>query len=100
MNALVSIVPSWKGMTLDRLRKSPDGLVWPIYEPNGEEHLGNVFRDGKLLTPEGTMTVQDRVFGRIKWTYPKGQPAWKGTGREIPACAHAGQGALALGSRR
>ena len=80
----VSIVPSWKGMTLDRLRKSPDGLVWPIYEPNGEEHLGNVFRDGKLLTPEGTMTVQDRVFGRIKWTYPKGSPLGKERDEKYP----------------
>ena len=80
----VSIVPSWKGMTLDRLRKSPDGLVWPIYEVNGEEHLGSVFRDGKLLTPEGTMTVQDRVFGRIQWTYPKGSPLGKDRDEKYP----------------
>ena len=30
------------------------------------------------------MTVQDRVFGRIKWTYPKGSPLGKDRSDDFP----------------
>ncbi|MEG2172987.1 MAG: molybdopterin-dependent oxidoreductase, partial [Desulfovibrionaceae bacterium] len=46
-------IPSWHGMTLERLRQSPDGLVWPLYENNAAELTGCHFREGKYLTPDG-----------------------------------------------
>ena len=68
-------VPSWKGMTLERLRKSPDGLVWPLSSPDEREHLDGVFEEGRLLTPTGRMRAAHRVFGRLsEWDYPKGCP--------------------------
>ncbi len=70
----VSMVPSWKGITLERLRKAEGGIVWPLYAEGDKEQLGSSFREGKLLTPDGTMPVKDRVFGRITWNSPKGSP--------------------------
>ena len=70
----VSVVPSWKGITLERLKKAQGGIVWPLYAEGAPEQLGTSFRDGKLLTPNGTMPVKDRVFGRITWNPPKGNP--------------------------
>ena len=70
-----AVIPSWTGMTLERLRKSPDGLVWPLYSMEEKERSGTVFTEGKLLTPSGQMSVVDRVFGGIEgWNYPKGHP--------------------------
>lgn len=68
------VVPSWKGLYRERLSKSPDGLVWPIYEKDGPEQLGTVFTEGRLLNADGVMKVNDKVFGRIKWTAPKDSP--------------------------
>lgn len=68
-------VPSWKGITLERLRKSPDGLVWPLYSLEEHEKLDSVFTEGKLLTPSGKMQAVHSLFGRLsEWTYPKGSP--------------------------
>ena len=50
-----AVVPSWRGMSLDRVRQAEGGLVWPLYKENDEERLGSVFTEGKLLTPDGTM---------------------------------------------
>lgn len=78
------IVPSWKGITLERLRKAEGGIVWPMYEEGGKEQLGTSFREGKLLTPDGTMPVKDRVFGRITWDPPKGSPLSKDRDEKYP----------------
>lgn len=79
-----NVVPSWKGMGLDRLRASPDGLVWPIEEVNGAERTGCVFRGDRLLTPDGTMPVKTSVFGRIGWDFPKGSPLGKDRDEKYP----------------
>ncbi len=80
----VSIVPSWKGITLERLRKAQGGMVWPMYAEGDPEQLGSSFRDGKLLTADGTMPVKDRVFGRITWDPPKGNPFGKDRDEKYP----------------
>lgn len=70
----VSVVPSWKGITLERLRRAEGGVLWPLYDETEPERPGTSFVDGRLLTPDGTMPVNDSVFGRITWDYPKGSP--------------------------
>lgn len=77
-------VPSWKGMTLERLREAPSGLVWPIPEEKGEELLGCRFADDALLTADGTMPVNLGVFGRLAWDYPKGSPLGKERDEKFP----------------
>ena len=80
-----ALVPSWKGMTIERLRQSPDGLVWPLYSLTEKERSGSVFTEGKLLTPTGKMTVADSLFGHIsQWEYPKGSPMAKGHDPDFP----------------
>ncbi|MDO5536306.1 MAG: molybdopterin-dependent oxidoreductase [Desulfovibrionaceae bacterium] len=77
-------VPSWKGITMERLRSSST-VLWPIYEVGGAERAGSVFTEGKLLTPTGKMACADRVFGDMsKWDYPKGHPKAKGSKPEFP----------------
>ena len=71
------VIPSWKGMTLEKVRKSPDGLVWPRFLESDPERTGSSFFEGKLLTPDGKMSTNDQVFGRIEWEPPKGSPMGK-----------------------
>ena len=80
----VSIVPSWKGITLERLKKAQGGIVWPMYAEGDAEQTGSSFRQGKLLTEGGVMTVKDRVFGRITWDIPKGSPFGKDRDEKYP----------------
>jgi formate dehydrogenase major subunit len=67
-------IPDWKGITVDRLRESPGGLVGPIPEIDGPEQLGCVFRDGKFRTADGKFDFLLRAVGPIVWTPPKGSP--------------------------
>ncbi|MBO4318555.1 MAG: molybdopterin-dependent oxidoreductase [Mailhella sp.] len=77
-------VPSWKGITMERLR-SQSTVTWPIFEEGGEERTGTVFTEGKLLTASGKMPVVDRVFGGLdRWDYPKSHPLAKGSKKEFP----------------
>lgn len=78
------VIPSWKGMTLDRVRTSPDGMVWPRYSESDPEQTGSSFVDGKLLTPDGKMSTNDQVFGRIEWEPPKGSPLGKDKNPDLP----------------
>ncbi len=75
-------VPSWKGITVNRMRQVPT-LTWPLYDVNAPERRGSVFTEGRLLTPDGTMRVVDRVFGGLdRWEYPKGHPRDSRTRKE------------------
>ena len=77
-------VPSWKGITLERLRSSST-VTWPVFEEGGAERKGTVFTEGRLLTPTGKMQVVDRVFGGIgTWDYPKGHPLGKTGKKDFP----------------
>ena len=67
-------VPSWRGMTLDRLRQSPDGVVWPVYEEGWKERLGTIFVHGKYHTEDGKMAFASNLLGKLVWDYPKGSP--------------------------
>ncbi|WP_238528167.1 molybdopterin-containing oxidoreductase family protein [Pseudodesulfovibrio mercurii] len=80
----VSLVPSWRGLTLERLRKAQGGMVWPRYHENDPERLGTSFTQGKLLTPDGRMPVDDSVFGRINWSYPRGNPQGRDNDPKYP----------------
>jgi hypothetical protein len=76
-------VPSWKGITMERLR-SQSTVTWPIFEEGGAERTGTVFTEGKLLTPSGRMQVIDKVFGGLdKWDWPKSHPRAKGSKEEF-----------------
>lgn len=77
-------VPSWKGITMERLRNSPT-VTWPLYSEGEAERTGTIFTEGRLLTPTGKITVADRVFGGIdRWDYPKGHPRGKDGKKEFP----------------
>lgn len=65
---------SWTGITVERLRQSEGGLVWPLPEADSEERLGTVFTENKILTPDGKFTFTSNLLGPLKWDYPKGSP--------------------------
>jgi formate dehydrogenase major subunit len=77
-------VPSWTGMTLERLQASPDGVVWPVEEEGGEEHVGSQFRDGRLFTEDGRLSFSSAVFGPLRWDFPRGSPQGKDASPDYP----------------
>ncbi|MEN6441896.1 MAG: molybdopterin-dependent oxidoreductase [Syntrophobacter sp.] len=77
-------VPSWKGMPLEKVRTSPDGMIWPRYSEDDRERTGTSFIEGKLLTEDGRMSMNDQVFGRIDWEPPKGSPLGKDKDPNFP----------------
>jgi formate dehydrogenase major subunit len=70
-------VPSWGGLTLERLKASPTGVTWPSYSANEPESRGNMFKDGKVLTDDGKAVLKFKPLGKIRWYEPKGSPKEK-----------------------
>jgi formate dehydrogenase major subunit len=77
-------VPSWTGMALERLKASPDGVVWPVEREGGEERTGCQFREGRLFTEDGKLDLNSRVFGPLRWDFPKGSPFGGDASPEYP----------------
>lgn len=77
-------VPSWTGMTLEKLKKSSDGAVWPLPTETSEERLGTIFYDGQYHTEDGKLSFTSKLMGPIRWEYPKGSPYGKDADKEFP----------------
>jgi anaerobic selenocysteine-containing dehydrogenase len=74
-------VPSWRGITLERLKASPDGVVWPAESEDAPERTGSLFpEDGRMLTANGRHDFAPKMLGPIVWSPPKGSP--KGPDRD------------------
>jgi formate dehydrogenase major subunit len=67
-------VPSWHGITLERLKSSHSGIIWPCPSEDAPESIGSLFTEGKLLTPDGGLDLDISVLGPLAWQKPKGSP--------------------------
>jgi formate dehydrogenase major subunit len=77
-------VPSWHGITLERLAASPSGVTWPFYVEDEAERRGSIFREDRLLTPDGKLAVDSKVLGSFQWAEPKGSPHEKDGNKKYP----------------
>ena len=77
-------VPSWHGITLERLAASPSGVTWPFYAEDEAERRGSIFREDRLLTPDGKLAVDSKVLGSFQWAEPKGSPHEKDGNKKYP----------------
>jgi anaerobic selenocysteine-containing dehydrogenase len=74
---------SWKGLPLERIKKSPTGVTWPSYSPEEPDTMASLYRDDRFLTPDGKVHLSIPGIGRINWTEPAGSPNTK-EGQEFP----------------
>ncbi|MBW1913205.1 MAG: molybdopterin-dependent oxidoreductase, partial [Deltaproteobacteria bacterium] len=72
--------PSWKGITLERLKKTPTGITWPCLSED-EDRRETIYPDNRFLTPSGKVELFTKVLGPIKWKEPKGSPKEKLKGK-------------------
>ena len=77
-------VPSWKAMSVSRMRQSPDGLIWPQPEEGAQERIGTVFTSGTYATENGKIPLDLKLMGAFGWTLPKGNPHGAGADKEYP----------------
>ncbi|MBW2146035.1 MAG: molybdopterin-dependent oxidoreductase [Deltaproteobacteria bacterium] len=66
--------PSWKGLTLKRLKKSPTGISWPCPSEDHPGTLGTLYPDNRFATPHKKVELLSKALGPIRWTEPKGSP--------------------------
>jgi formate dehydrogenase major subunit len=67
------VSPEWKGLPLERIKKSPTGVTWPSYSPEEPDTMESLYRDNRVLTDDGKVQLTIPI-GKIKWTEPKGGP--------------------------
>ena len=77
-------VPSWRGLTLERLRGAHSGLIWPCQAQDEPERRGSLFREGRLPTPDGKLNLETSVLGTLAWSEPKGSPLAKEADPQYP----------------
>ena len=41
----------WKGLSLERIKKSPTGITWPSYSPDEPDTMGPLYRDNRFSYP-------------------------------------------------
>jgi anaerobic selenocysteine-containing dehydrogenase len=66
--------PTWKGITLERLKESPTGITWPYPDATKPEARGTLYPDDRFLTPSGKVVLRIPALGPIRWEEPKGSP--------------------------
>lgn len=72
--ALREKIPSWGGVTLERVKASNSGFIWPCLSVDEPESKGSIFRDGKFLTDDGKVLLNFKPMGPIGWEEPEGSP--------------------------
>ncbi len=63
----------WKGLSIERLKKSPTGITWPCYSLETPDTMESMYADNRFLTPDGKVQLAIPI-GPIKWTEPEGGP--------------------------
>jgi formate dehydrogenase major subunit len=72
--------PTWKGISLERLKKSPTGIAWPYPDPNRPENRGSLLPNDHFPTTSGKVALRVPALGAIAWKEPKGSPFEKRKG--------------------
>ena len=68
-------VPSWKAMSVSRMRQSPDGLILaPARRKARAQENGTVFTSEPTPRKNGKIPLDPRLMGAFGWTPPKGTP--------------------------
>lgn len=73
-NLMQKTDPSWAGLTLERIKVSPSGIVWPCYSTNGTDGRGTLYKDSRFWTKSGKIELRIPALGKLKWEEPKGSP--------------------------
>jgi len=66
--------PTWGGMSLERLKASPSGIVWPCPSPNGPDGRGTLFKGVRFWTKSGKIELEIPGMGPLAWEEPSGSP--------------------------
>ncbi len=67
------VSPEWRGLPIERIKKSPTGITWPSYSPEEPDLRETLYRDNRFLTKDGKVQLSIPI-GKIKWTEPEGGP--------------------------
>lgn len=66
--------PSWKGLSLERLKNSSSGIIWPCPDSDADETKGELYANNKFQTKDGKVELRTKALGPITWKPPKGSP--------------------------
>ncbi len=67
-------VESWRGFSLEAMRKSPDGQIWPLEHAGAAERTGTIFTHGRLETESGKLDFALPTLGNYAWSPPRSSP--------------------------
>jgi formate dehydrogenase major subunit len=66
--------PTWGGMSLERVKASASGIVWPCPSPEGPDGRGTLFKGGRFWTKSGKVELEIPGLGPLVWEEPAASP--------------------------
>jgi formate dehydrogenase major subunit len=72
-NLFQSKIDSWKGITLERLKKESTGVTWPCESEHEDRRVG-LYSGNNFATEDGKVHLHIRLAGPIAWKECKGSP--------------------------
>jgi anaerobic selenocysteine-containing dehydrogenase len=70
--------PTWGGMSLEHIKASASGIVWPCPSPDGPDGRGTLFKGGRFWTKSGKVELEIPGLGPLAWEEPMGSPLGEG----------------------
>jgi formate dehydrogenase (coenzyme F420) alpha subunit len=67
------ISPEWRGLSIERIKKSPTGITWPNYSLEEPDLMESLYRDNRFFTQDGKVQLNIPI-GKIGWVEPEGGP--------------------------
>jgi anaerobic selenocysteine-containing dehydrogenase len=65
--------PSWGGITIEHLKRSPSGIQWPCPSA-GHPGGGSLYPDNVFATSHGKVELETAGLDPIHWSEPEGSP--------------------------
>ncbi len=67
-------VDGWHGITIDKVKNSPDGVIWPLDNPNDQERIGTVYPNARYHTEDHKLPLDIKLYNGYNWELPRGNP--------------------------
>jgi formate dehydrogenase major subunit len=66
--------PTWGGMSIERVKASPSGIVWPCPSADGPDGRGTLFKGVRFWTKSGKVELAIPGLGPLAWEEPTASP--------------------------
>ncbi len=77
-------VEGWHGITIEKVKNSPDGVIWPLNDPNEKERTGTIYPNAHYHTSDHKLPLNIELYNGYNWELPRGNPNGSKGNKDFP----------------